>query len=198
MRDLKECTAEVFRRSEKKIQARRKRRNRVLALSIPVCLIAAAWPVMNIPMSMLAGASGNRAPLAGEAAGNAPGGPVCPYVSVEIRQAGLSPAEPFGKATDPAAVAEMFHAVQSLFSDIDGNGRVDDGNLPAEENTEGHAPAESPNRPEDYTITFTAENGSRAVYRLSGNVLMNVGTGETVCLSDAQAAGLLAVPRQSE
>ena len=39
MRDLNECKAEVFRRSEKRIKERRKIRNRALALCIPLCLL---------------------------------------------------------------------------------------------------------------------------------------------------------------
>lgn len=78
MRELKECTVEVFRRSEQRIKARRRNRNRVLALCIPVCLIAAIWPVMKLPAAMRSGEAGNRAPLSGEALGNAPGSFACP------------------------------------------------------------------------------------------------------------------------
>ena len=49
MRDLKECQAEVFRRSENRIKARKKRRNRILMTCIPMVLgvtviTAALWP----------------------------------------------------------------------------------------------------------------------------------------------------------
>lgn len=49
MRDLKECQAEVFLRSEKRIKARKKRRNRILMTCIPMALgltvaAAALWP----------------------------------------------------------------------------------------------------------------------------------------------------------
>ena len=73
MRDLNECTAEVFRRSEQRIRERRRTRHRVLAVCIPVCLIAAVWSVMSLPaMTPLMNAYRPNQ-TTGEAAGNAPG-----------------------------------------------------------------------------------------------------------------------------
>ena len=46
MRDLKECKAEVFRRSENRIKARKKLRNRVLSLCIPACLVIGALLIL--------------------------------------------------------------------------------------------------------------------------------------------------------
>ena len=57
MRELNECTAEVFRRSEKRIKERRRTRNRVLALCIPLCLIVTMWSVMFLPAMMPAGSN---------------------------------------------------------------------------------------------------------------------------------------------
>jgi len=39
MRELNECKAEVFRRSDNRIKERRRKFNRVLALCVPLCLI---------------------------------------------------------------------------------------------------------------------------------------------------------------
>ncbi len=52
MRELNECTAEVFRRSEKRIKERKRNRNRILALCIPFCLIVTVWSVMIRPAMM--------------------------------------------------------------------------------------------------------------------------------------------------
>lgn len=49
MRELNECKAEVFRRSEKRIIERRKTRNRVLALCIPLCLMLTVWSATVLP-----------------------------------------------------------------------------------------------------------------------------------------------------
>lgn len=43
MRSLEECQAEIFRRSEEKIQKRKKIRNSCLLIALPVCLCAAVF-----------------------------------------------------------------------------------------------------------------------------------------------------------
>ncbi len=50
MKDLNECKAEIFRRSENRIKERRKARNRLFVLSVPVVIIIAVLPIMA-PMS---------------------------------------------------------------------------------------------------------------------------------------------------
>ena len=202
MRELNECTAEVFRRGEKRIKERRRTRNRVLAVCIPVCLIAAVWSVKNLPAIRPAGATADSAPALGEINGNAQWSQSCPYVSVEIQGAGTFPEEQNGQVTDSAAVADMFNAIQSLFADVDGNDQDSNGNLSAGEILTAADPTafydqdgqvESASAWKGRTITFTAGDGSQAVYRLSENMLVNADTGETVWLSEAQAAELLAV-----
>lgn len=49
MRELDECKAEVFRRSENRRKERKKRRNRVIAWCIPLCLLVALWSVASPP-----------------------------------------------------------------------------------------------------------------------------------------------------
>ncbi|MDE6413378.1 MAG: hypothetical protein K2K42_05795, partial [Eubacterium sp.] len=51
MRELNACTAEVFRRSEKRIKERRRMRRRALALCIPLCLIVTIWSVSILPVT---------------------------------------------------------------------------------------------------------------------------------------------------
>lgn len=55
MRELNECTAEVFRRSEKRIKKRRRTRKRVLAVCIPLCLIFTLSSVVILPAMMPVG-----------------------------------------------------------------------------------------------------------------------------------------------
>lgn len=196
MRELNECTAEVFRRSEKRIRERRRSRVRVLAVCIPVCLVVAVWSAVVFPPVILAEENSNRVGVP-EMADNAEGSLARSYTAVEI-QGGLFPEEHDGKVTDAAAAAEMFRAVDSLFADVDSSGWDFSGNVPSDENTADRVQTESTDAWRGYTITFTAEDGSQAVYRLRENTLVKVSTGETVFLSDAQAAGLLAVLGLSE
>ena len=205
MRELNECTQEVFRRSERRIEKRRKSRARALALCIPICLLAAAWSVTGLPAWMPEGVSSDYAPPAEDAPGNfvspaedALGNFACPYAAVEIQAAALFPKEPYGTVTDRLAVAEIYSAVNSLFADADSNDRYIGENPATAENNVDRDLVDAASEAMSYTIVFTAEDGSRAMYDLSGNVLENMDTNETVLLSEAQLAGLMAVLSLSE
>ena len=196
MRELNECTAEVFRRGEQRLKERRRKRRRALAVCIPVFLIAAVWPAIIFPPMVPEMATDPLVQTDGETAGSAPEALACPYTAAEIQEAGQ---EHYRTTADTAAVAEMFWAVQSLFADADGNGQIacennqSDKNFPAEENNKNGDLIEASGKSEGYTITFTAGDGSQAVYDLSGNTLVNTETKETIILSDSQAAELMAV-----
>lgn len=205
MRELNECTAEVFRRSEKRIRERRRNRKRILSLCIPVCLIITVWAVIIFPGMIPALDTSDLAQYAeAETVENAEGSPACPYTAVEIQDAGIYPEENDRRVTDRLAVAEMFRAVQSLFADADGSDRDVSGNctsnenIPAAEDNLNHDLTDSESKWKVCTITFTAEDGSQTVYHLSGNTLVNGNTNETVFLSEDQAAGLLTVLGLSE
>ena len=68
MRNLNECQAEVFRRSEKRIKERKRNRNRILAMCIPLCLIITIFSVAMIPGMLPAGM--DKAPAADGLSGN--------------------------------------------------------------------------------------------------------------------------------
>ena len=55
MRELNECKAEVFRRSDNRIKERRRKFNRVLAFCVPLCLILTIFSVTILPAMMPAG-----------------------------------------------------------------------------------------------------------------------------------------------
>ena len=46
MRNFEERKAEVFRRSENRIKERKRNRNRILAMCIPLCLVVTVWSIM--------------------------------------------------------------------------------------------------------------------------------------------------------
>lgn len=188
----------MFRRGEQRIKERRRKRSRVLALCIPVCLIAAVWSIMTLPNMTLEGQLIDKAHAAGEMVDSAPECLACPYTALEIQDDGLFPAELDGTVTDPVDVAEIFSAVDSLFAETGSNGQGAIDNLPAAEDNGNRDPVDAANEAKGYTIIFTAEDGSQAVYRLSGNIFVNVSTDETIFLGNSQLAGLLAVLGLSE
>lgn len=72
MRELNECKAEVFRRSDNRIKERRRKFNRVLALCVPLCLILTIFSITILPAMMPAGK--DMAPGADGLSGNANSG----------------------------------------------------------------------------------------------------------------------------
>lgn len=69
MRELNECKAEVFRRSDNRIKERRRSRNRILAMCVPLCLVLTIFSVMMLPGMLPAGM--DKAPEADGLSGNA-------------------------------------------------------------------------------------------------------------------------------
>lgn len=210
MREINECTAEVFRRSEKRIKERRKKRNRFLALCIPLCLIVVVWSVMILPkmmpsamdkynteMSTASNSSGGAYEMFGdtdsndtaaEMTGNSAQRPACPYASVEIQDVGTF-SEFYAKVTDKVAVTIIFNAIHSLYN-VDG---ADQSNGESFEDNVYDSQTSSTSQLKGYTIIFTTEEGLKTVYNLSENILLNVKTNETVVLSDAQVTELMTV-----
>jgi len=72
MRELNECKAEVFRRSDNRIKERRRNRNRILAMCIPLCLVLTIFSVMMLPGMLPAGM--DKAPEVDGLSGNATSG----------------------------------------------------------------------------------------------------------------------------
>lgn len=58
MRDLKECKAEVFRRSKNRINERRKKISRALAFCVPLFLVITVWSVTRLNMITYDGING--------------------------------------------------------------------------------------------------------------------------------------------
>lgn len=197
MREINECTAEIFRRSEKRIKERRRNRNRILALCIPSCLIVIVWSVMILPEMMPAMRIKENA--AEETIGYAEAivCGCCSYTAVEIQNFDLVP-EYYEEVTDKVAVTKIFSAVHSLLTDVDGSYQNADENYNANE-ANGHNDLTGPtSKLKGYTIIFTTEDGLQTVYNLSKNTLLNVNTNETAVLSDAQVAELMTVLGISE
>lgn len=192
MRDLNECQAEVFRRSETRIKERRKARNRILALCIPLCLIVTVWSVMILPTMLPARESSDNA-AEGIVEENV-GSIVCSYTEVEIQNVSKFP-EHYEKLTDKIAVTKIFSSIHSLFVGVDGADHAG-GGLPdadGDDNQTGNT-----SNPTGYMITFSTEDGSQTVYNLNDNTLLNMMTNETVILTDTQVAELKAALGISE
>lgn len=197
MREINECTAEVFRRSEKRIKEHKRNRNCILALCIPLCLIVTVWSIMILPAMLPAGmdnaAEGADIFLDKENQSSI----VCSYTEVEIQDAGKFP-ERYKKVTDKVEVTKIFTSIHSLFDEVNGADQSvgetndEDGANGKEQQTDATGKLTG------YLITFSTEDGSQTVYNLSNNILLNVNTNETVILTDIRVAELKAALGISE
>ena len=69
MRNFEERKAEVFRRSENRIKERKRNRNRILALCVPLCLILTVMSVTMLPSMLSIGDKNSAADELGNMAG---------------------------------------------------------------------------------------------------------------------------------
>ena len=188
MRDLNECKAEVFRRSERRIQARRKARNRILACCVPLCLAVAVWSVTILSTMLQANKSSNLA-ADGAVEENSAGSHTCSYTEVVIRNADSTNGDT-QRITDKVEITRIFEAVFVLDGSV-GVGSAT-GVLPPEAilGDTGGQQTDHTSRLTGYIITFITEDGTERVYTLNKNELRNISENTKTVLSDAQVKNL--------
>jgi len=188
MRELNECKAEVFRRSERRIKERRRVQKRIFTLCIPICLVVVLCSVMILPETVSKGnrGSGNKVD-GGVLKENSAGSIVCSYTLVEIQwteELSEHNTQHYMKVTDKVEVTKIFCAIHSLFSS------VDDPEKNAEGSIYGNQQIGSTGKPEKYKVIFSTAEGYQTVYNLYDNKIFNVSTGEKMILTDEQTAQL--------
>ena len=202
MRDLMECQAEVFRRSEKRIKERKQRRSHILMACVPVvfcaALLFALKPIMpsdqkTEPEDTTQQESTGLPESDGMMASN----------SVEVIGSGFS---------NNVTMLEDFQAITGIIesittgsgdrnnattdeplygdaSDVDGDASDVDGDASdvdgAASDVDGAAPMSG-----GYLVTVIGEDGTETVYRLDGLSLVNQTTNERF-LMDAETGSLL-------
>lgn len=193
MREINECTAEVFRRSEKRIKERKRNRKRILAFCIPLCLIVTVWSIMILPAMMPANKSDNNAGEGMDIMGSVDGTDTA-FVRVEIMSIGTATQSSVLK-DDADEVAQIYYTVQSSFvSSSEGNkesanDKAEDDAL-TEENKD-YSQSGTTNLSSGFRIIFTTENGAQTVYSLSGDKLINETTKQETILTKDQRTNLL-------
>ena len=193
MREINECTAEVFRRSEKRIKERKRNRNRILAFCIPLCLIVTVWSIMILPAIMPANKSNNAAGEGMDMAGSVDG-TAAAYVRVEVMSTGTAMQSAILK-DDADEVAQIYYTVQSSFVNSGGGNKES-----AKEETEDDALTDenkdysqsgTTNLSSGFRIIFSTENGAQTIYSLSGDKLINETTKQETILAEDQRSNLL-------
>ena len=193
MREINECTAEVFRRSEKRIKERKRNRKRILAFCIPLCLIVTVWSIMILPAMMPANKSDNNAGEGMDIMGSVDGTDTA-FVRVEIMSIGTATQSSVLK-DDADEVAQIYYTVQSSFVSS-GEGNKESANDKAEddaltEENKDYSQSGTTNLSSGFRIIFTTENGVQTIYSLSGDKLINETTKQETILTEDQRSNLL-------
>ena len=193
MREINECTAEVFRRSEKRIKERKRNRKRILVFCIPLCLIVTVWSIMILPAMMPANKSDNNAGEGMDIMGSVDGTDTA-FVRVEIMSIGTATQSTILK-DDADEVAQIYYTVQSSFVSS-GEGNKESANDKAEddaltEENKDYSQSGTTNLSSGFRIIFTTENGAQTVYSLSGDKLINETTKQETILTKDQRTNLL-------
>ena len=194
MRNFEERKAEIFRRSEKIIKERKRNRNRILALCIPLCLIVTVWSIMILPAMMPASKgnnndSGERMDIMGTVDGT---GAV--FVRVEVMSTGTA-TQSITQKDDANEVAQIYYSVQSSFGNS-GGGNKESAKEEAEddaltEENKDYSQSGTTNLSSGYRIIFTTENGAQTTYLLAGDKLVNEATKQETVLTEDQRSNLL-------
>ena len=193
MREINECTAEVFRRSEKRIKERKRNRNRILAFCIPLCLIVTVWSIMILPAMMPASKSDNNAGEGMDIMGSVDG-TAAAYVRVEVMSTGTATQSAILK-DDADEVAQIYYTVQSSFVNS-GGGNKESAKEEAEDDAltdenKDYSQSGTTNLSSGFRISFTTENGAQTIYSLSGDKLINETTKQETILAEDQRSNLL-------
>lgn len=163
MRTLHECQAEVFRRSEERIRARR-RAARALLVCLPLILCITAFGLFVLPdLAALPGEPGSKNDSA------APPPAVC---RIDVSGAGQ-----VTSVTDQARIRAITDALTEL-------------NVSPDALSGG---SDIPEASGGCTIVLVSEDSSQTAYLLTRQSLTNRDTGHTVNLTQTQAAELTAL-----
>lgn len=194
MREINECTAEVFRRSEKRIKERKRNRNRILAFCVPLCLIVTVCSIMILPAMMPASKSNNSAGEGMDIMGGVDGTDAA-FVRVEIMSTGAATQSTILK-DDADEVAQIYSTLQSSFVNS-GGGNKESVNEEAEDDAltenKDYSQSGTTNLSSGFRIIFTTENGTQTIYFLSGDKLINETTKQETILTEDQRTNLLNV-----
>ena len=174
MRTLKECQAEVFRRSKKRL---RQHRNRILAACIPLVLCGAAALIYTT-----ADIAPGKSPADGVTIVPEPSGTV---VRIEV-----SGPEGTRTYTDPAQYDEICN-----YLDSSTNALLKDEAY--QESTRGEVDNSDMVTEQEYTITVYYEQGENTVYHFTDNILNNHTENKVYVLTEEEAEALEAALRSS-
>ena len=197
MRNLNECQAEVFRRSEKRIQKRKQRRNHLIMACLPLVLCITILGAFLFPGGIPEDPGFN---------GAAGGGLTeekfeslsCPIAKITITGGNFS--QTYREVEDLLLISDQLYSYGSRGEET--NGTTDDSIASEGEDRKEHADDIYGNITDHsnvaYTITLVTHEGVKTEYRLAGKTLENLTTKQTYHLSQTQVNELyelLGIPK---
>lgn len=176
MKDLNECKAEIFSRSEKAIEKRHKKRKRILYGVLPVLIsvlvcVTAAFPNMPFSKSKDAdAANGSATPEAGMQNENS-------GVFLSIEGSGKE----ISRITDENKTQEVYSCILSLYEN--GGNYTYESTSESSAETAGVIPGKYGNDgASEYVFTFSLES-EEETFVFDGEYLYRKATGESICVS---------------
>ena len=182
MRDLQACQAEVFRRSEARIKARKQRRKHILLACIPLALCLALLLPGTMPASKDAAAPENNAGMPEDMPLEmVQDGTVCPIA--EVRVDGQS-------ITDPDLLLQIHNQIELLSANKHSSNSE---GSPREPQDNGIGQVTSGTTPENCVFITVTHYAEQTEYCLSGYTLENRTEGWSCTLTPEQAEALTAL-----
>ena len=194
MRELHECQAEVFRRSEERIKERKQRRNHLIMACLPLVLCITLFSAFFLP-GMLPGETRDPGVADGAVGGlteNKSESITCAYAKIDVIGNGISLS--YTKASDVLSISNQLASYvvnepesntsvgETTRGDDFKNESAEDGYI----GTTGTTAAAGTG----YVITLTLHEGGTIVYRLTDNSLLDLAENKTYKLTQAQLKDL--------
>ena len=183
MRSFEQRKAEIIRRSENRIKIRKKNRNRILTLCIPLCLAVIICSVTVLPNAFRVKTdTAAEENLKDQSSMSDVDVSETKHIYVAVEVEGKDSEKFYSKITDSAAVTNIYENIFYAF-DIDDSdadiqitepdkydivtdySSIDDGFKDS-----AYESSES----DSYTVTLLSAKGEKRVYKLDGNILTDV------------------------
>lgn len=202
LRDLKECQAEVFRRSEKRIAMAKRRRKQLLITGIPlmVCitvLVSVILPKVEPEMpqqpvdaefSTALGDEGETKSIFSGAAGVPEGYASCSVACIQVTGMGIN--EAYTEETDILRIYDQLQSCALYMPEANAGDSQALHSQTVKDVGEDTQSDQIKYSTDGYAITLMMEDGSQEVYWLSENILTDQTWGESFSLTQSQLEAL--------
>lgn len=182
MRDLNECKTEIFRRSEQRIQRRRKQQTGIFMGMLLLCLVFVAQE-RNIFWEILPYANNEELSIENEIQDNCAESILTSFKKIEIQGASQMNLDVYREITDKDEIMAINGMILDLYVTEAPSVDVSD----IEENTEQMKQDDSDSSLE-YIIIFTTVTGTQEIYTWKGNTLLEHNESRMISLTDEQCS----------